>query len=94
MTTSLPKIMNLPGLGLDSLDVVMERHQEARISHPRHMRAHSDLAAEYSGSALRGVGGGEHGGHENNKIAVCLYCTYCNILRNRKLPCGVIVVFF
>jgi hypothetical protein len=93
-TTPPPKTTNPPppGLGLDSLDVVMEHHQGARISHPRHTRAHSDLAAEYSGSALRGVGGGEHRGHENNKIAVCLYCTYCNLLRNRKLPCGVIVL--
>jgi hypothetical protein len=89
--------MNPPGLGLDSLDVVMERHPGAKISHPRHRRAYSDLAAEYSGSALRDVGGGVQGvhrGHENNKIAVCLYCTYCTTKPKVTVSVIVVVYFF
>ena len=77
-------------LALGCLDFAMKRRLGAIIIHlPRQMPAYSDLAAEYSGLALQGAGGG-HRGHKNNKIAVCLYCNvlYC-VLRNRKLPCGV-----
>lgn len=74
---SPPKAMHPYCLALICLDFAMKRHLGAMIIHlPRQMPAYLDLAAEYSGLASQGAGGG-HRGHKNNKIAVCLYCIVC-----------------
>ena len=60
-------------LVLGCWDFAMKSHLGAIVHLPHQMLAYSGLAAEYSGLALQGVGGG-HRGHKNNKMAGCLYC--------------------
>ena len=74
MTMASPKAMDPFCLVLDCWDFAMKSHLGAIIHLPHPTLAYSGLAAEYSGLALQGVGGG-HRGHENNKMAgSVLYC--------------------
>lgn len=68
--TALPPKVNLPYLGLDLSDVslAMKHYLGVGMSHQLHQTlACSDLLAEYSGLAMRGVGG-VHRRHNEQKL--------------------------
>ena len=72
----------------------MKRHQGVGMSHQLHqMLACSDLLAEYSGLAMRGVGGVHRERSEQKlRLRYCMSILCCVVLielRNRKLPGGI-----
>jgi hypothetical protein len=81
MTTAPPKAI-LPYLGLDRSEVslAMKRHLGVGMSHQLHQTlACSDLLAECSGLAMRGVGGVHRERSEQKPRLRCVYTVLCCI---------------